>query len=85
MATHAMKNDNNDFYNPMQHAEFMQDGGRIVYFEGTFVTTFSGNPVPTPRYDYNQILYRIDVSDPRLSFPEPPAGLSKALSSPLGP
>ena len=81
VATHAMKNDNNDFYNPMQHAEFMQQGGKIIYFEGTFVNTFSGNPYPTPRYDYNQLLYRIDLSDPRLSFPEPPPGLGTAKPS----
>jgi hypothetical protein len=54
----------------------MQENGKIIFFEGTFVTTFSGNPAPTPRYDYNQILYRIDLSDPRLVFPEPPRGLS---------
>lgn len=84
VATHAMKNDNNDFYNPMQHPKFMQEGGRIIYFEGTFVTTFSGNPAPTPRYDYNQIMYRIDLSDPRMVLPEPPAGLSKTQPSFLG-
>ena len=39
---------------------------RLVYFEGTYVTTFSGNPVATPRYDYNQIMYRLDLADPRL-------------------
>jgi hypothetical protein len=82
VATHAMKNDNNDFYNPTQHPEFMQKNGRIIYFEGTFVTTFSGNPVPTPRYDYNQILYCIDLSDPRLALPEPPAGLTDTQPAP---
>ncbi len=76
VATHALKKDNNDFYNPLQHPEFMQENGKIIYFEGTFVTTFSGNPVPTPRYDYNQILYRVDLSDQRLAFPEPPPGLT---------
>lgn len=76
IATHAMKNDNNDFYNPLQHPEFMQQDGKIIYFEGTFVTTFSGNPVPTPRYDYNQIMYRIDLSDSRLALPEPSPGLT---------
>ena len=77
VATHAMKKDNNDFYNPVQHPEFMQENGKLVYFEGTFVTTFSGNPAPTPRYDYNQILYRLDVSDPNLNLPDPPPGLTK--------
>jgi hypothetical protein len=30
--------------------------------------TFSGNENPTPRYDYNQILYKIDLADPRLKL-----------------
>ena len=85
VATHAAKGNNNDFYNPMLHAEFMRDGGRVVYFEGTLVTTFSGNPWPTPRYDYNQMLYRVDLSDPRVDLPDPPPGLSDAGPSPLGP
>jgi hypothetical protein len=55
------------FYNPRQHVFFDQDGGKIIYFEGTYTNTFSGNPVATPRYDYNQIMYRLDLSDPRLN------------------
>ncbi|NQT15816.1 MAG: hypothetical protein HQ582_23880, partial [Planctomycetes bacterium] len=30
---------------------------------------FSGNPDRTPRYNYNQILYKLDLSDPRLVLP----------------
>lgn len=55
------------FYNPRHHAFFDQEDGRIIYFEGTYTESFSGNPVPTPRYDYNQIMYRLDLADPRLS------------------
>lgn len=54
------------FYNPRQHVFFDQDDGKIIYFEGTYANTFSGNTVATPRYDYNQIMYRLDLSDPRL-------------------
>ena len=57
------------FYNPTQHPFFDEDGGRIIYFEGTYANTFSGNPEQTPRYDYNQIMYRLDLSDPRLALP----------------
>jgi hypothetical protein len=55
------------FYNPVHHVMFDQDGGRIVYFEGTYTRTFSGNPVATPRYDYNQIMYRLDLSNEQLT------------------
>jgi hypothetical protein len=57
------------FYNPKQHAYFDKDGGRIIYFEGTYSDTFSGNPVKTPRYDYNQIMYKLDLADVRLALP----------------
>lgn len=52
------------FYNPVQHPFF--DDGRFVYFEGTYCNTFSGNDNQTPRYDYNQMMYRLDLSDARL-------------------
>ncbi len=57
------------FYNPKQHPMFARDGGRAIYFEGTYTTTFSGNTNPTPRYDYNQVLYKLDLADPRLNLP----------------
>lgn len=57
------------FYNPTQHPFFDREGGRIIYFEGTYTATFSGNESRTPRYDYNQIMYRLDLSDPHLTGP----------------
>ncbi len=62
------------FYNPAQLPFFDEAGGRYVYFEGTYSTTFAGNDHPTPLYDYNQLLYRLDLSDPRLSLDVAPAG-----------
>jgi hypothetical protein len=59
--------DKYSFYNPTHHDFFDEDGGRIIYFEGTHTHTFSGNPVQTPKYDYNQIMYRLDLDDPRLA------------------
>jgi hypothetical protein len=29
---------------------------------------FTDNKHPTPRYDYNQIMYRLDLSDPRVKL-----------------
>jgi len=61
--------DRYSFYNPVHHPFFDQDGGRLIYFEGTYAITFSGNNDATPLYDYNQIMYRLDLSDPRLEMP----------------
>ena len=54
------------FYNPKHHPQFDAAGGRYIFFEGTYTHTFSGNNEPTPRYDYNQVMYRLDLSDERL-------------------
>lgn len=59
------------FYNPAHHPFFDQDGGRLIYFEATYSDFFSGSPEKTPRYDYNQIMYRLDLNDPRLNLPVP--------------
>lgn len=66
--THANKpGDAHDFYNPTQHPFLDREGGRLIYLEGTYVNTFSGNKHPTPYYEYNQMMYRLDLSDPRLT------------------
>ncbi|HIJ53382.1 MAG TPA: hypothetical protein HPP66_09540 [Planctomycetes bacterium] len=58
------------FYNPKQHPFFDQDGGRVLFFEGTYSHTFSGTAESaTPRYDYNQIMYRLNIDNPRLVLP----------------
>jgi hypothetical protein len=59
------------FYNPKQHPFFDQQDGRVIYFEGTYTFTFSGNKDHTPRYDYNQVMYQLDLADPRLALPVP--------------
>jgi len=53
------------FYNPVHH-DFL-DQGSSIYFEGTYTAEFSGNDDKTPLYNYNQLLYRLDLSDPRLA------------------
>ncbi|MHB8521686.1 MAG: hypothetical protein ACYDH9_13130 [Limisphaerales bacterium] len=65
-AKKIVTHDRYTFYNPTQHPFFDEAGGRLIYFEGTYANTFSGNPVQTPRYDYNQVMYRLDLGDPRL-------------------
>jgi hypothetical protein len=81
-ARKVLTHDKYSFYNPKRHPMFDQDGGRIVYFEGTYATTFSGNPDPTPRYDYNQVMYQLDLSDERLALP---VAIYQASSGPNGP
>ncbi|HTE19979.1 MAG TPA: hypothetical protein VK689_16565, partial [Armatimonadota bacterium] len=69
--------DRYSFYNPVHHPEFDEEGGRRIYFEGTYTREFSGNPEPTPRYDYNQIMYRLDLTDPRLALSAPAGAAAK--------
>lgn len=65
-ARKIITHDDYSFYNVAQHPFFDQDGGRLIYLEGTYTMAFSGTKVPTPRYDYNQIMYRLDLRDERL-------------------
>src|SRR5262249_24604352 len=57
------------FYNPKQDPMFDQQDGRVIYFEGSYTHTFSGNNEQTPRYDYNQIMHKLTLTDPRLALP----------------
>lgn len=55
------------FYNPRLHPEFTPEDSPVLLFEGTYCQTFSGEPRHTPRHDYNQILYRLDLDDAKLA------------------
>jgi hypothetical protein len=61
-----VSHDRYSFYNPRHHPMLDSEGGRIIYFEGTYTASFSGNADKTPRYDYNQMMYRLDLDDERL-------------------
>ncbi len=65
-AVKVLSHDNYTFYNPRVHAEFTVADSPVLIFEGTYTREFANKPAPTPRYDYNQILYRIDLDDPAL-------------------
>lgn len=58
---------NYTFYNPAHDEFFDKDGGRVIYFEATYTNTFT-NSAPTPRYNYNQMMYRLDLDDPKLGL-----------------
>ncbi len=62
-AVKILSHDNYTFYNPRLHPEFTATNSPVLLFEGTYTQTFADRPQPTPRYDYNQILYRLDLDD----------------------
>lgn len=61
VAVRVVTHDRQSFYNVCHHAFLDRDGGRTIHFEGTYTNEFSGNPHKTPRYNYNQVLYRLDL------------------------
>jgi len=65
-AVKILSHANYTFYNPRLHPEFTPTNSPILLFEGTYTQTFADRPPATPRYDYNQLLYRLDLDDPRL-------------------
>lgn len=66
-----LTHDRYSFYNPKQHPMLSKKKGQLLFFEGTYSHLFSGNDTPTPRYDYNQIMYKLDLLDPKLILPVP--------------
>lgn len=66
-AKHIVTHNDYTFYNVAQHKQFNKDGGRIIYFEGTYTNTFT-NHVPTPRYNYNQVMYKLDLANAKLGL-----------------
>jgi hypothetical protein len=70
-ATRIAVHGNYSYYWPVQHPFFDQQGGRVIYFEGTYTDTFSGATVVTSRYNYNQLMYRVALDNPRLFLPAP--------------
>ncbi|MCB1706235.1 MAG: hypothetical protein KDI17_15330 [Halioglobus sp.] len=68
-ARKIVTHDRYSFYNVKQHPYFAK--GNYIYFEGTYTQSFSGNDQATPRYDYNQIMYRLNLDDTRLPHIKP--------------
>ena len=62
----VLSHQNYTFYNPRIHPEFTPADSRVLLFEGTYTQQFADKPHPTPRYDYNQIMYRLNLTDDRL-------------------
>ena len=66
-AVKILTHDNYTFYNPRLHPEFTAADSPVLIFEGTYTAEFADRPVPTARYNYNQILYRLDLDDAALA------------------
>ncbi len=62
IATH----DRMSFYNVCHHPFLDSSDGRFIYYEGTYTKDFSGSQEATPRYNYNQVLYRLDLGSNKL-------------------
>lgn len=62
----VLTHENYTFYNPRIHPEFTPAGSPLLFFEGTYTNQFTDHAHATPRYDYNQMLYRLDLDDPKL-------------------
>lgn len=69
---HILTHNQYSFYNPSHHPKFDKKNGQVIFFEGTFSTTFSKAKRKMPRYDYNQILYKLDLGSPRMNLPKMP-------------
>ena len=66
-AVKILTHGNYTFYNPRIHPEMTPEGSPILLFEGTYTAEFADRPEPTARWNYNQVLYRLDLDDPALA------------------
>ena len=62
-ALHVVTHDGYSFYNPLIHPGFVDSESPILLFEATYTKTFSRTTEPTPRHNYNQVLYRLDLDE----------------------
>ena len=60
-AIKVVTHDKYSFYNPQLHPGFTPADSPILLFEATYTRLFSKTTDPTPRHDYNQVLYRLDL------------------------
>lgn len=65
-AVKIIHHDEYNFYNVATHTFFNQERGKVIYLEGTYTDSFSRAKEKTPRYNYNQVMYRLRLDDPRL-------------------
>lgn len=69
--THNWPGQAYSFYIPAQLPEFDKNGGRTIYIKGTFSAFFGDVKEAAPRHDYNIMVYKLELDDPRLFLPVP--------------
>lgn len=57
------------YYNPLYNPYFHEQGGRILFFEGTYTRFMDATAPMRPRDNYNQVVHRLDLDDPRVTMP----------------
>jgi hypothetical protein len=62
-AVKVLTHENYTFYNPRIHAAWLREDSPVLIFEGTFTKEFADRPPAVARFDYNQVLYRLDLDD----------------------
>ncbi|WAC18008.1 hypothetical protein OVA24_12240 [Luteolibacter sp. SL250] len=65
-AVKVLSHRNYTFYNPRIQHELTAPDAPFILFEGTYTAEFADKAAATPRFNYNQILYRLDLDDPKL-------------------
>ncbi len=55
-------------YNPTHHPFLDQNGGKDIFFEGTF-TKFMSDEERVPRYDYNQLFHKLSLDNTQVYLP----------------
>ncbi len=67
-ARKIVTHDDYSFYNPRHHYFLDKQDGREIFFEATYSNFFTSSE-KTPGYDYNQIMYKLDLADERVVLP----------------
>lgn len=77
----VVTHNNYNTYNPIYHPFLDRLGGREMIFEITYTNWLAAVP-PTPRHNYNQVMYRLDLADSRVVLPVPVYDLAAGGSPP---
>lgn len=59
----VVTHDHYTFYNPHLHPNLVAEDSPVLLFEATYTKMFSRTQTATPRYEYNQIMYRLDLDE----------------------